>query len=371
MEAHQPIVAIVGSARSEIVGNQEPAAHSACQELGRELAKAGWHIAVYASDPDFIEADVVSGYLAAGTAGEGSIVCSHPQGAAVKFAEAELPEHHKCFRGRLSGSPDWEVSFYHSLAEVDGILLLGGGTSTLIAGHVALSRGLPIIAIAPFGGEARKIWQHLASHPALVQEADVQAMAAWTSRTAQACVESLVAQYGRLTAKKAAEERALQEMQAKASKWDEHAKEERDRSTSVRVAGGFLVLFIALLIAGLVATSPGWAYTLIAVFGLCAAGGMGATIRMLSPSAPSSRQWEAPLLGVAVGLVFSLLYLIPQLIGDSGFLIPQTAISGAARVQYISALIVAFLAGFGFDVAVEQLLSRARERGREIAQGSP
>ena len=66
MEAKGPVIAIVGSARAGIVGSQEANARAACRELGQELAKAGLRIAVYSSDRDFIEADVVSGFLAAG-----------------------------------------------------------------------------------------------------------------------------------------------------------------------------------------------------------------------------------------------------------------------------------------------------------------
>lgn len=72
-----------------------------------------------------------------------------------------------------------------------------------------------------------------------------------------------------------------------------------------------------------------------------------------------------------MGFVFSLLYLIPQLIQGSGFLIPEeTGISRATRVQYISSLIVAFLAGLGFDFAVEQLLNKAKQSGGQIIQGA-
>jgi hypothetical protein len=45
--------------------------------------------------------------------------------------------------------------------------------------------------------------------------------------------------------------------------------------------------------------------------------------------------------------------------------------AGAIRIQYISVLLVAVLAGLGFDYAFEQLLKRSRERGEEIAHASP
>jgi hypothetical protein len=364
-----PILAIVGSARAEIVGDQEPTARAACQALGQELARAGWRLAVYSSEATFIEAAVVSGFVAAGAAGEGSILCYYPHGAAVHFAEMDT--HDRYFREFIDASSDWEVAFYRSLAQVDGILLLGGGSSTLIAGHIALSRSVPILAIAHFGGEAKKIWQHLASKPAFIQDSDVQAMARWHARSAQECVASLVAQHERRQASIVAEQRALQAIREKAAQWDSQVTEEMAHAERFRWAIGFLLIFILLLIVGLTVNRAGWLYTTIVVLGLCAAGGMGATIRMLTPGAPNTRKSAAPLIGIAVGLVFSLLYLVPQLIGDASFLVPHAAISGATRVQYISSLIVGVLAGLGFDYALEQLLSRARERGQEIVRASP
>jgi hypothetical protein len=40
-------------------------------------------------------------------------------------------------------SPDWEVSFYRSLASVAGVLLIGGGRPTYIARLIALSLSTP------------------------------------------------------------------------------------------------------------------------------------------------------------------------------------------------------------------------------------
>jgi hypothetical protein len=67
MNAPTPIVAVFGSVRSEIVGSKEEEAHTACVELGSELARQGWNIAVYSSDKTFIEADVVQGFISQGT----------------------------------------------------------------------------------------------------------------------------------------------------------------------------------------------------------------------------------------------------------------------------------------------------------------
>ena len=73
----------------------------------------------------------------------------------------------------------------------------------------------------------------------------------------------------------------------------------------------------------------------VTILGLCVAGRMGATVRMLTPTAGVTRKWVAPVLGTTVGLVFSLLYALPQVIQNAGFLIPTNdPITPATRVQY-------------------------------------
>lgn len=374
MESYRPIIAIVGSARAEIIGNQEreKIARAACYALGQELAKAGWRIAVYSSERAFIEPDIVNGYVTAGTAGKHSIVCYYPQGAGVRFPEMDAHNDKEFFDEQIDPSSDWEVSFYRSLAKVDGILLFGGGSSTLIAGNMALSRDLPIIAVAHFGGSALKIWQqHLPSKPAFIKENDIQVMGRWNQNSAKEFVKSLSEQHERRQSKLSEEEKQFQVIKEKAEKWDKHEIEANEDKSQTYLAVGFLIIFIAFLILGLISTPSPWLYSLLAILGLCFAGGMGSTIRMLTPNAPISRKWVAPVLGITVGLIFSLLYLIPQLIQNSGFLIPsESGISTATRVQYLTSLIVAFLAGLGFDFAIEQLLKRARQSGDEIANSN-
>ena len=146
-----------------------------------------------------------------------------------------------------------------------------------------------------------------------------------------------------------------------------HLKSNSEDKGKTYLAIGFLIIFIIFLIVGLISNPPSWLYSLLTILGLCFAGGVGATIRMLMPGAPASRYWVAPILGITVGLVFSLLYLIPQLIQNSGFLIlSKNEITTPIRIQYMSSLIVAFLAGLGFDFAMDQLLRRSKESGKQI-----
>src|SRR5437773_2125857 len=68
------------------------------------------------------------------------------------------------------------MSFYRSLHEVDGILLLGGGNSTLIAGIVAMGRRIAILAAAGFGGSTVRIWEALRPGRDLVTHEEIALM---------------------------------------------------------------------------------------------------------------------------------------------------------------------------------------------------
>lgn len=81
MESYSPIVALAGSARLKIMGieQKETAARNACFRLGQELAKAGWRIAVYGDDKDYIEAMWSEVMLKQVPHAGHSIVCYYPQ----------------------------------------------------------------------------------------------------------------------------------------------------------------------------------------------------------------------------------------------------------------------------------------------------
>ena len=158
MNKKKPIIAIVGSIREGTVDEgREEDARKACEELGKKLAEKGFRIVVYSSDSQFIEPYIVKGYVASQKAEKNSILCYHPQWQKIDFPE--MKENSSLFKEKADPNKDWEISYYKSLAEVDGALILGGGYSTLITGHILLSRQLPIVSIAQFGGKAKEIWK--------------------------------------------------------------------------------------------------------------------------------------------------------------------------------------------------------------------
>ena len=152
--ADMPFVAVIGGLW-QLDQTQAAAAQATGKVIGAKLAKAGFGLLVYFSDEASLEPHVVSGYAATLTDGAGAIRVRYAesQRGQVKFdEETARPElfEHCLFLGQ-----DWEAPFYRSLVEeegVDAVLLLGGATSTYIAGQIAVARRLPILAVDEFGG---------------------------------------------------------------------------------------------------------------------------------------------------------------------------------------------------------------------------
>jgi hypothetical protein len=73
----------------------------------------------------------------------------------VKFKEQDT--RRELFDLKLFPGNDWEAPFYRSLLDaegVDGVLLMAGAQSVLIAGQIALALPLPVLAVDKFGGSA-------------------------------------------------------------------------------------------------------------------------------------------------------------------------------------------------------------------------
>jgi hypothetical protein len=139
-----------------------PETKAIAQLIGKEIAKRGYGLVVY--DAGFIEADVVEGYVAANPKAdqpEAPILVRQPQdGKFLPFKEETT--HPTLFERRADKTGQWEVSFYRSLADSDGLILLGGAYSTSIAGQVAIGARIPILAIERTGGSARTVWKTIA-----------------------------------------------------------------------------------------------------------------------------------------------------------------------------------------------------------------
>ncbi len=355
MGERTPLIAVVGcasEARKDVLKVYDAdIARRAAEDVGRELAKAKCRLLIYSSCPDFIEFEVVRGYMAANSAGTNLIQVRYP----LSVSQAPFPGQTDCeqlFDWRPDRSNDWEVSFYRSLEEVDGIILIGGGDSTLIAGLVAMGHRLPTFALASFGGAAAKVWESLSAQRDLVSPEDVSLMARpkWTPETAKACVASLQGQRDRLEAE--AQTRKLLEV--------------RRSGILTRQAVVAAILFIAAIAAVPVAWGNELSYrSLLFLLFLCPvlSGISGATIRMIfdwrqgaTPHAASSALVTAAL-GLVAGGVSGLLFISAQLSA-----IPQTNDAVVAKLQAAQAsrlvpfaLAIGFVAGLTLDAVFRKL----------------
>lgn len=343
-----PLIAIVGNVQTS------PDAPAAAETLGRELAKAGMRILVYSSGADFLEGLVVRGYIASRAAASRSIQVCYPL-SGQKPAFAEQTTNGDAFDWRPDHSPDWEISFYRSLKEADGVLLMGGGASTLIAGLVALGYGKAILAIYGFGGKACKVWETLTPGRDLPSADEISLMARpdWSDEQAAACVKTLQSQFDR---------KAEQERQRKL--------EERRRETKVTLHAAFaLVLFLIAIafipIAWTQTLSAATAITLLFLSPLLA-GVAGSTIRLVfdlrQGTLPISSQsaLTTAALGLIAGGVAGLLFIIAQVTTAPA---PAAAFAGQiiapeqARKLIPFGVIIGLIAGMTLDAVFRKLIT--------------
>jgi hypothetical protein len=324
------------------------AAKDVGKSIGSELAKAGFGLVVYFSNDDSLEPHVVTGYVmaSAGAARPIRVRYAESQRGQVRFVEEAV--HPELFEHSLFPGQDWEAPFYRSLAEeegVDAVILLGGATSTLIAGQITLARQLPVLAVDEFGGSAAKIWNQLA------QQAPSNSYPSWGTKPVGKLVERLKEQCIQRVSRRAearSRERALATIMGQ-------------RYQAAYAAAAFLLL-LATLFFGLVYTPVPAAYPLVSLLGLVFAGATGAVARAVLWDSERRDPLASLLLGGIAGFVVGLAYLIPQWVGAPGVLTPKAEIVSATdKIQFASAVLVAISAGVGFDTVFSRLQKQAQE----------
>jgi hypothetical protein len=336
----RPAIAVVGSVQAhrkdELGLNDVDRAPTACEGLGRALAEDGWNLVVYSSDPKFIEADVVRGYVASGKAVKDSINLRYPPGGHGRFPEMDT---HDVFKEDLDTSDDWEVSFYLSLTQVDGVLLVGGGQSTLIAGVIAISLRKPVVALETFGGNARKVRKELGRYNSLASADHVSTMGkSWSDSRASELVSTLREQRDVLAAEEAAAGRSA-------------ARQRKDRTISSWVGVVTLLGAIAAMLV-VFQTKPGSVASLAALFaGPLLAGVCGAIIQNLREG--GGRWAEKAFFGLGAGAIAALLFLVSQLATSPGALEKE-------GVDTLAAFVVAI--GLAAGMTSERVFSSFRKQ---------
>ncbi|MEE1930065.1 hypothetical protein V1J52_18055 [Streptomyces sp. TRM 70351] len=339
----RPLIAVVGSVDTgrEFTPPLRAAdrARDACRALGRELARAHCDLAVFSSKPKYVEADVVAGYADASHAGSpGRVAAYPPRHKDVDFA---LPEGaHVTVETLRDTSGEWEVSYYRTLLDCDGVLLVGGGQSTRVAGIIALSQRIPLLPVAAFGGGAGQVWVNLDKVRNDTDDADIALLGDnWSPDAAPRLVECLLRQRER--ARRAAAD-----------------LERVERSRARRAGTGLAVAAVCLLaaVAALVtaggpgpATARGLAVLLAAPL---LAAVSGALIRH---SFETAAGWSrAAVRGLGAGLVSVLLYVASQLLT-----VPALLDDLDVRRLLFFTVPLGFSAGFTFDLVFERLRAGA------------
>jgi hypothetical protein len=365
-----PRIAVVGSydpARERELGLKNLShAPQAGEELGRELARQGFRILVYSSLPHTLEIDLVRGYLSHTTLEPKSIEVLYSQQVGQPSFAEEIGNEEK-FVFLPDFNPDWEFSFYQSLSEVDGMLILGGGPSALIAGLVVIGHRKPLVACAAFGGSGDKIWRALRAQNYAVSAEDLafMAQAKWSSELASKIVGLLQKQkdeFARLeqvrleNEEKRIQERRLQEL--------------RENSTINWHAIISTILFaVAVFIwpmASLIPTTDPFQTLCFVLLTPMIAGASGASIRVvLDWAAGVTRTFALSAYNQSILLRYAALGIVAGGLAGVSFVLAQIFASDISAANMATSLrkLVPFLViiGFAAGLAAEVVLSNLRK----------
>ena len=347
----KPLVAIVGSV-DETRSDYDPTLRNvtlskqADEELGCELARAGYGLIVYTSEPAFIEADVVRGYINSGSAMPKSIQIRFPQVIGAEQAPLfdEQQKQGQFFDPVADTHPSWQVCFYQSLKDAQGILLLGGASSSFITGLVARMYRIPLIAIATFGGSAQTVWS-LAAEEGLWSEEERNLMGAptWDRDAASKLVATLGSQRQRLVEEEQNRLRSKQLLR-------------RSMHTRAVIAGILLLLAGALTWLGFdpKLSHQRWFGAFFIGIPLLA-GASGGLFRTLldfyrgMAFQPAHSTLLASVLGMGAGLITAILFIVAQLATNSDIQNLEEGVPPELRTLVFFELVIGFIAGLTLE----------------------
>lgn len=334
-------------------------ARAACRDIGAALCAAGWDIVVYAGegqydDEGFIEPPVVQGYLSNGEVRQSSIHVFHCRRCPTpEFTDQE--EHTEAFDVHTDLSEEWEPSFYRSLAEVDGALILGGGSSAYLAGLVCLGHRIPTLALAGFGAGGSRVHRAIVEARVPLSRADLELLAKpdWEASSATDLVASLETQRAALDAES-------NEIRARVLR--------RRRSQSASLALGLFVVASLLVPTALVIdTADTWLELALLFAAPIVAGAAGGTVRTLLPRTQTVEisTLGSAALGAVAGGISGLLYLMSQVTSS-----PDTSLGDLTTRQYqtwvLFAVVIGFVAGIALDAVFQRLITAGAAQARDI-----
>lgn len=359
----QPLIAIIGSydprREQELELKNLPLAPKAAEFLGQALAASGFHIVVYASYPYMLEIDIVKGFCSVKSVVPDSIHVYYSQknGRPTFQEENTNPELFKFYPDLRE---DWEISFYHSLSTVDGVLILGGGQSTLIGGLVAIGHKKPIIACAGFGGSGLKVWDAIPAQEYMLDSEDKFMMAEqrWSAQLAEKLIKLLQKQIEGFQSK---EKKRLETERDTFRQKDEESKR-RDKNITVHavVAGLVFILSVAMWpIAWGIALNQLWLWTFLIGAPLLS-GISGATIRVVVDSMQGTTKLRQlslirnAVLGLISGGITAFLFIMAQVFSNPTAIEPTVGSETLKRLLPFT-LTIGFVAGLTLDAVYTKL----------------
>ncbi len=335
----RPSVVVVGSGSagreySPPLRDRESLAQ-ACRDIGRELARAGCDLIVFSSAEDFVERDVVAGFVEGITAGApGRIVVRTSALKQVDFGLSQ--EAMERVDVERDTADEWEVSYYRSIYSADGVITVGGGRSTRIAGLLAISHRTPLVTLAAFGGGAAVVREYLDKHRNDAIDDDIVLMGRpWSAQSAPRLVQCLLDQQRRRTVAADAGARAARSV----------------RRTQTYTALTAILALSAAAAAVLLADAERPHALLL---GLLLGGPMlsavgGAMLRDSTDQQPNA-VWSAAR-GLGAGMLSAMLYVASQLLTTPDLL----AQASAARRLLWFVIPMGIAAGYTFDLVYARL----------------
>jgi hypothetical protein len=332
----QPVIAVIGSV-NPLRTYDPPMANAAEAEeaavaIGGELALRGCRILVFSSRPEYVEQAVVRGYVESGHAVPGAIEVRARYGADTAFPE--MDHHPHLFLVQPEPTADWEVTFYRSLLSIDGVVLIGGGRSTFVAGLIALSRDIALAPVAAFGGAAERVWRRLSGSQAAEEDRATLAQP-WQVGAAETVASALLAQHVR---------------RLDAAERSRRAGAAARRRTTYGLLFSLLLLLLALSTVPLAFALPAgrWPGLTVLVVAAFLASIWGAVIRN---AYDDGAQWlRSAALGSAAGSVAFLLFVAAQMSTNSDLFA-----SDGVRQLIFFVLAISFIGGFTSEVVYRKL----------------
>ncbi|MFC4068606.1 hypothetical protein [Actinoplanes subglobosus] len=308
-------------------------ADGACVEIGAALAEAGCDLLLFSSRARYVEAAAFRGFAGAGAGGR--VVVRPPQHATVEFQAPEGSTVEVQVEHDASG--EWELPYYRSLMTCDGVVIVGGGQASRIAGLFALLHQVPVLPVAAFGGGAAQVRTNLTTIRNDITDDDLKLLGRpWKPGLGADLATSLLGQVSRRRERQVAEDRARER-----GRW-------ANRIALVVTAIAVIATWLSFPLAGTVpANSPLGLLLLVVAPMLAAVAGA-----LLRSSRRGDGQWAWPALsGLAAGFLTVFLYLVGELVS-----VPDLfeRLNTQRLLLFLAPL--AFISGLTFDQVLERVL---------------